>query len=67
MLKSEALKHFDGNGAEVARKLGIKPSAVYQWGKLIPEKQAARLDRMTDGELKYQPELYESGTGKDAA
>jgi len=58
--KAEALEHFGNNGAGLARFLGIKPSAVYQWGAFVPEKQAARLDRMTDGVLQYRPELYAS-------
>lgn len=67
MYKSEVLEHFSGNGAEVARQLGVMPSAVYQWGPLIPEKQAARLDRMTGGKLQYRPELYEPGADRSAA
>lgn len=29
--KEEAIAAYDGNGAALARALGITPSAVYQW------------------------------------
>lgn len=45
ILKEQALAAFEGNGAELARALGIRPSAVYQWrdGEAIPDLQALRL------------------------
>jgi transcriptional repressor of cell division inhibition gene dicB len=32
----EAIKHF-GSAAEMARRLEIKPQAIYQWGGEIPK------------------------------
>lgn len=57
MLKSEVIKHF-GKPAEVCRALDLTSGAIPQWGRVIPEKQAMRLDRITAGKLKYDPELY---------
>ena len=57
MRKEDVITYF-GNPTQVAKYLGIYPAAVYQWGERVPEKQAARLDRMTDGELQYRPEVY---------
>lgn len=59
MLKADVLSHFSHNGAEVARAIGITKSAVSQWGEIIPEAMAYRLERVTDGALKVDPALYE--------
>lgn len=42
----------------LAEELNILPSAVSQWGDIIPEKQALRLEKLTEGALKYDPSLY---------
>ncbi len=57
MRKSDAITHF-GNQSKLASTLGIAPASVSQWGEIIPEKQALRLERITDGALKYDPNLY---------
>lgn len=45
ILKEDALAAYGGVGTELAKALGITPSAVYQWpdGKPIPNEQALRL------------------------
>jgi hypothetical protein len=57
MLKSDVIK-FYGTRVKVARAAGIDPSAVSQWGELVPEKNAARLQLDSDNVLKYDPEIY---------
>lgn len=42
--------------AQMAKLLGINLSAVYQWGEWVPEKQAARLQSFTAGELSIDAE-----------
>jgi DNA-binding transcriptional regulator YdaS (Cro superfamily) len=65
MRKEDVITYF-GNPTKVAEALGISPAAVYQWGELIPESRAARLERITCGEeqndiiLKYDPALYDN-------
>lgn len=54
MTKDEAIKHFDGAPA-LAKALGIERQAVYQWGK-VPMKQQLRLEKITGGALKADPE-----------
>lgn len=63
ILKEQALAAFGNNGSELARALGIKPSAVYQWpdGKPIPEKQALRL------RYELRPELFGADADKPSA
>ena len=63
MLKSDVLKHFEGNGAEVARQLGIKRAAVSKWGERIPPNHAAMLDRLTGGALRFDPQDYSGYRG----
>lgn len=44
MTKTEALSHFNNNGAALARALDINREAVYQWDEdAIPEAQALKL------------------------
>ena len=57
MYKKRIISYF-GNETSVAKFLSITPTAVYRWPKIIPEKQAFRLDHLTKGKLKYEPALY---------
>ncbi|AVJ17449.1 DNA-binding transcriptional regulator DicC [Serratia rubidaea] len=63
MYKSEAIKHF-GNLTKLAQAAGVKLPSASAWGVLIPEKRAARLERLTDGALKYDPALYQQQTNE---
>ncbi|QEY25813.1 Cro/CI family transcriptional regulator [Neisseria zalophi] len=51
---------FYGTKIAVARALGISPSAVTQWKEIVPEKQAYRIQGLTGGKLKINPQLYQS-------
>ncbi|MGF1717294.1 Cro/CI family transcriptional regulator [Photobacterium chitinilyticum] len=51
MNKADVISHF-GSGKEVAKALGIKPSAVYQWPQQVPELRAFQLEKITNGVLK---------------
>ncbi|HCD7554181.1 TPA: helix-turn-helix domain-containing protein [Citrobacter farmeri] len=50
---------FFGSKTAIARALGISQVAVTRWGEAVPEKRAARLERLTGGALKYEPSFYE--------
>ncbi|MBS5835544.1 MULTISPECIES: Cro/CI family transcriptional regulator [Neisseria] len=58
MLKSDVLQFF-GSKTATAQALGISPSAVTQWKEIVPEKQAYRIEKLSDGELKVNPALYQ--------
>lgn len=58
MHKSDALAYFDGNGAELARFLGISRKAVAAWPEVVPEGSAYKLQVKTRGGLKVDPALY---------
>lgn len=57
MKKTTAVRYF-GKAKLLADALNISSGSVSQWGEIIPEKQALRLERITDGALKYDPALY---------
>ncbi len=58
MTKSSVIKYFKSTTA-TARFLNISQAAVSKWPEIIPEKQAMRLDRLTNGALEYNESLYE--------
>jgi hypothetical protein len=55
--KIDVIAYF-GTGVEVAKILDITPAAVSKWGSIIPELQAMKLERLTNGALKYNPALH---------
>ena len=57
MKKISAITYFKST-PQLAISLGISQAAVSRWGEIIPEKQALRLERITEGALKYDPALY---------
>ena len=65
MLVSDALKFFSGQdgdcGAQtrLANALKITRGAVSQWGDVVPEGNAYKLESLTKGKLKADPKLYE--------
>ena len=60
MHKKDVIQHFGGT-TEVARWLNISQSAVSQWPDIIPEKQAFKIERLTQGHLKHEPLMYQKG------
>jgi hypothetical protein len=58
MRKSDVLKFWNGNGAAVARAVGVTRSAVQQWPDPIPEAMAYRAELASGGKLKVDPKLY---------
>ena len=52
MFKSDVI-NFYGTKAKVAK------AAVSQWGELVPEGRAMRLQEASVGELQYDPKVYD--------
>lgn len=59
MLKSEAVNFF-GNKSKLAIAAGVDPSAVSQWGELVPEGRTARLVAASGGALVYDSTVYDA-------
>ena len=63
MYKKDVINYF-GTKSELARQLGIKRQNITQWGDIIPEKHAFKLDRRTKKErhkLVYSSVYYLEG------
>lgn len=54
MQKKDALAYFDGSRKLLAIHCNCSPEAVSQWGEIVPELNAARLEKMTYGVLEYR-------------
>ncbi|MFN1149178.1 Cro/CI family transcriptional regulator [Serratia liquefaciens] len=60
MNKSVVTGHYKSQ-REIALLLGISEQAVSQWPEIIPEGAALKLEKLTNGELKYDASLYPKG------
>lgn len=66
MLTDDAVKYF-GNKTKLAEAAGVSQASVSRWGNRVPERRAARLDRLTAGALAYDPVFYQQPQSTDAA
>ena len=57
MKTSDAIKHF-GTKKDVAAALKISKQAVSQWGELVPEDTAYKLQVITAGRLQVDQSAY---------
>lgn len=58
MKTADVLEHFDNDIYKVAEVLGITRQAVEQWGEVVPERSAYKLQVLTNDKLKVDPALY---------
>ncbi len=54
MRKKDVLIHY-GTQVKLAKVLGISQASISNWSEIIPEKQAFKLEKATDGKLQYDP------------
>ncbi|WP_085696298.1 Cro/CI family transcriptional regulator [Pseudomonas sp. B26(2017)] len=54
MKTSDVIEQF-GSKIRLAEKLGISPSAVTQWGEIVPESRRYQIQVLTRGKLKAVP------------
>ena len=64
MKTNDVLTHFGGKRA-TAEALGLSTQAVQAWKTIIPQKQAWRIDRLTNGVLKIDEALYDTSRKYD--
>ncbi|CCO48460.1 MULTISPECIES: Cro/CI family transcriptional regulator [Vibrio] len=57
MKKQDTIKYF-GSATNLAKALDITLPSVSQWKNVIPEKQALKLEKITNGALRYDATLY---------
>lgn len=60
MLLKDALTHFNGNIAAMSRAIGhANPFNIYnKWGPVVPYKSACKLEELTGGKCKVDPQYY---------
>jgi transcriptional repressor of cell division inhibition gene dicB len=65
-LKTESVITFfstgdDSRGAKtkITKLLGLSSGAISQWGEVVPEGQAYKLESLTKGRLKVDSSLYQ--------
>ena len=66
MKTSEAIAHYADNKSELARIVGVDQSTVYSWGEYPPDKHQLKLERLTKGALKAEPECRVRALGLEA-
>lgn len=57
MRKNTVISYFK-SGVNTAKALNISKASVSGWGEIIPEKQALKLEKITNGKLQYDSSLY---------
>lgn len=62
MLKTKVVDYY-GGVSKTATALGLTHSAVCQWGEIIPERQALKIEKITSSKLQYDHRLYQKNTG----
>ena len=65
MYKTQVVDFFKTQ-VGVAELLSLSQASVPKWGKIIPEKQALRLEKLTNGALKYNSALYSAKAASKA-
>ena len=65
MLKTSAILYF-GSASALARALDITAAAVSDWGEIVPEGKAYKLQVLTAGALQVDPSMYEKRTAGGA-
>jgi DNA-binding transcriptional regulator YdaS (Cro superfamily) len=61
MNKATVIEHF-GNASSTADALNITRQAVSQWGDIIPEGMAYKVQAITGGDLSVDPAMYPKRT-----
>jgi DNA-binding transcriptional regulator YdaS (Cro superfamily) len=64
MKLADAVKHA-GSASALAELLGITPSAICQWGDVIPDNRQLQLERITLGALRADPGCMDRVLGMD--
>ena len=59
MFKNDAIIFF-GSKAKLATAAGVSRASVSAWGELVPEGRASRLVLASDGQLTYDPQMYDA-------
>ncbi|ANO90442.1 TPA: Cro/CI family transcriptional regulator [Escherichia coli] len=64
-MKTQDAVAFFGTKAKVARALDVSQVAVTRWGAIVPKGRALELEKLTDGALKCDLNLYKNRSRKN--
>lgn len=64
MKLADAIK-YAGNATSLAELIGVTPSAICQWGDVIPDNRQLQLERITLGALRADPGCMDRVLGMD--
>jgi len=56
-MKTQDVADFFGSKKKLADALGIRPSAVTQWGETIPESRQYQIQVLSKGKFKAIPKI----------
>lgn len=59
MKTTEVIEHFGGTQHAAAQALGLRQPSIANWGEFPPALRQIQIERMTNGELKAEPECWE--------
>lgn len=59
-MRYDTALNFYKTGKAIAKALGIKHQAVYQWKRkgVVPPKKAAQLEAHSKGKVRFDPKVY---------
>jgi hypothetical protein len=58
MKKKDVIARYGSNN-KTSKVIGLTRQAVDAWGEIIPVDWALKFDKMTNGELKFEKEMYQ--------
>lgn len=65
MLTKTAIEYF-GTQANLARRLGIRPQSISDWGETVPPLRQLQIDKITHGALPADPGVLDPVPGEVA-
>jgi len=65
--KADALARYANDTHQLAAAAGVTRQAVEQWGEVVPWRSAVELERVSNGHLKVDTELYRTKKKREAA
>ncbi|MBN7120304.1 hypothetical protein BSU01_01040 [Erwinia billingiae] len=58
MHKQDVISHY-GTATKVATAIGVSKATVSLWKEVIPWKYALLIEKVSKGQLKYDPAMYQ--------
>jgi len=66
MNKQDVISHY-GTATKVATAIGVSKATVSLWKEVIPWKYALLIEKVSDGQLKYDHSMYQENDNSKAS